>query len=109
MTKSPPGDGGVLRKDDSEDFGDRAIVREGIPPLRRLSNIAATELRRIWLRQASTGHRLPAERTWYAGRDVPESPWDHGVDAGIAAISSRPKTYADGARLSERLAEREAG
>ena len=61
MIRNPPGHGGVLSKYGSKDFADRAAVREHTPPFRRLSNIDAIDLRRIWWRQFAMGHRLPAE------------------------------------------------
>ena len=39
MMRTPPGDGGVLRKDDSDDFADHAIAQEDTPPFRQVSNI----------------------------------------------------------------------
>ena len=62
MRRTPPGDGGALVINDSEDFGDHAVTREDTPAARHVSNIALAEVRRIWWRQAATGHRLPAER-----------------------------------------------
>lgn len=61
MMRTPPGDGGALSKNGSKDFADRAVVREDTPTFRRLSNIEAIDLRRIWWRQTASGHRLPAE------------------------------------------------
>lgn len=61
MTKTPPGEGGALSKNDSKDFDDHAVVREDTPTFRRLSNIEAIDLRRIWWHQVASGHRLPAE------------------------------------------------
>ena len=39
MRRNPPGHGGALQKDDSEDFADHAVAREDTPPFRQLSNI----------------------------------------------------------------------
>ena len=59
--RTPPSSGGVLIKNDSEDFPDHPVGREDIPPLRRLSNVAVTEFHYMWWRQVELGHRMPAE------------------------------------------------